>query len=192
VSAIYLIRGVGVEKMLMETVAECIEKIIGTPVRMLEDLDEPAEAFVEKRNQWDSSVILRALIDLAPPDALRLLGVTSHDLCIPVLTFVFGQAQLDGLVSIISTARLKPEFYGLSASPDLTLERACKESIHELGHTFGLVHCGDRSCAMSLSTHVGDVDIKNAEFCRGCRSFLRDRVKAALADESRPRREKAL
>ena len=180
------------EETLMETVAECIEDIFRAPVRMLENLNEPKEAFVEKRNQWDSSVILRAMIDMAPPDALRLLGVTSRDLCVPVLTFVFGQAQLDGLVSIISTARLKPEFYGLSASPALTLERARKESIHELGHTFGLVHCGDRQCAMSLSTHVGDVDIKNAEFCRGCRSFLRDRVKAAIADESHPRREKSL
>ena len=48
----------------------------------------------------------------ADPDA-RVLGVTACDLFVPVLTFVFGEAQLDGNCAVVSTARLQEEFYGL-------------------------------------------------------------------------------
>ena len=71
-----------------------------------------------------------------------------------------------------SPARLDPGFYGLAPDPDLTLERAVKEARHELGHTFGLVHCRRPDCVMRASTDVGEVDVKSARFCRECRGGL--------------------
>ena len=65
------------------------------------------------------------------------------DLYVPVLTFVFGEAQLEGNCAVVSTARLHEEFYGMPASDDLLGERLLKEAVHELGHTFGLRHCAD-------------------------------------------------
>ena len=68
-----------------------------------------------------------------------------------MLSFVYGQAQLQGRVAVVSLARLRPEFHGLPPDPAALERRAAKEAVHEVGHTFGLVHCADRRCPMSLS-----------------------------------------
>jgi archaemetzincin len=87
---------------------------------------------------------------------------------VPVLTFVFGEAQLDGNCAVVSMARLKEEFYGLPPREDLLHDRLVKEAAHELGHTFGLRHCGDWRCVMASSHAVERLDIKGAEFCKSC------------------------
>jgi archaemetzincin len=97
-----------------------------------------------------------------------LLGITEHDLFIQVLTFVFGHAQLGGRAAVVSLARLRQEFYGLEPEHEIFRARARKEALHETGHTFGLVHCAERSCAMSLSTRVQQIDQKQAAFCPAC------------------------
>ena len=117
--------------------------------------------------------VLEMLARMCPADALKLLAVTGRDLFIPVLTFVFGQAQLGGRVAVVSLARLRQEFYGLAPNREILLERAVKEALHETGHTFGLVHCADRSCAMSLATNVRQIDVKQAAFCASCAAQLR-------------------
>jgi archaemetzincin len=66
-----------------------------------------------------------------------VLGVTACDLYVPVLTFVFGEAQLDGNCAVVSVARLKEEAYGMPRREDLLRERLVKEAVHELGHTSG-------------------------------------------------------
>ena len=102
------------------------------------------------------------------PDA-RVLGVTACDLYVPVLTFVFGEAQLDGNCAVVSLARLQEEFYGMPPRDDLLRERLVKEAAHELGHTFGLRHCADWRCVMASSHAVERLDVKGAEFCGACR-----------------------
>ena len=119
--------------------------------------------------------ILKALLRYAPRDAARVLGVTEADLGIPMLTFLFGQAQLDGRAAIISTCRLRQEFYGLAPDQALLRERIIKEMLHELGHTFGLTHCPDGKCAMSLATHIEFVDTKSASYCPRCGAYLAHR-----------------
>lgn len=90
------------------------------------------------------------------------------DLYIPVLTFVFGEAQLTNGGAVVSTHRLRQEFYGLPADSDLLHDRLLKESLHELGHTYGLRHCPDYTCVMSSSNGVERVDLKSADFCPLC------------------------
>jgi hypothetical protein len=87
------------------------------------------------RNQYYSTAILQAMQPLVEPGA-RLLAVTSVDLYVPVLTFVFGEAQLTGSCAVVSLHRLREEFYGLPAREELMRERLVKEAVHELGHTF--------------------------------------------------------
>jgi archaemetzincin len=64
------------------------------------------------------------------------------------LSFVFGEADVTLGVCIISLVRLRQEFYGLLKNENLFLERALKEAVHELGHTYRLGHCGDTRCIM--------------------------------------------
>ena len=108
-----------------------------------------------KRGQYQSVEMMKMLAQQVPADALRILAVTEVDLTLPMLTFVFGQAQIEGRVAIVSLCRLHQEFYDLPPDEGLLRERAGKEVLHELGHTFGLTHCADMKCAMSLATHVG-------------------------------------
>ena len=55
----------------------------------------------------------------------RLLGITGLDLYIPILTFVFGEAQMGGPCAIVSYHRLAQEFYGLPARPRTCSPTAC-------------------------------------------------------------------
>jgi archaemetzincin len=135
----------------------------------LPDIDFALDA---DRRQYASIRVLEMLHRACPADGLKLIAVTGRDLFIPVLTFVFGHAQLGGLVAVVSLARLRQEFYGLAPNREVLLERALKEALHETGHTFGLVHCADRTCAMSLSTNVRQIDSKNAAFCAPCQARL--------------------
>jgi len=139
----------------------------GAPVREIE-LPELDFAYDAGRRQYGSIPVLEMLVRLCPGDALKLLGVTERDLFIPVLTFVFGHAQLGGRAGVVSLARLRQEFYGLEANRDVFLERTQKEVLHECGHMFGLVHCADAGCAMSLATGVRQIDGKRAAFCARC------------------------
>lgn len=158
-------------------VKELLSEVFGLPVR---EIGLPAVdfAFDEKRRQYASAPVLEMLIGACPADAARLVGLTERDLFIPVLTFVFGHAQLGGRVALVSLARLRQEFYGLEPDAEVFLERARKEALHETGHTFGLVHCADRSCAMSLSTRVQQIDQKLAAFCPACLRKLSKGVNA--------------
>lgn len=132
---------------------------------------EAAFAWEQKRNQYWSTALLKGLVD-GTPDDVRVLGITEHDLYVPVLTFVFGEAQVGGRAALVSLHRLRNEFYGLPESPEMLLDRAVKEALHELGHTFGLRHCGDWRCVMSSSHAVERLDVKGAEFCAACQRAM--------------------
>ncbi|MBZ5728981.1 MAG: archaemetzincin family Zn-dependent metalloprotease [Acidobacteriia bacterium] len=164
--------GAGIEREAYREVRERVAAGFGAPVRELE-LPGVEFAYDAGRRQYGSIPVLEMLTRLCPADALKLLAVGGQDLFIPVLTFVFGHAQLGGRVAVISLARLRQEFYGLEPNREIFLERAHKEALHETGHTFGLVHCADRSCAMSLATNVRQIDLKHAAFCAACAAQLR-------------------
>jgi archaemetzincin len=138
------------------------------PIRRLPPLPVPEGAFDAKRKQYQSVEFMKMLAQFAPQGAYRVLGITDVDLAIPMLSFLFGQAQFEGQVAVVSLCRLHQEFYGLPAEDNLLRERTVKEVLHELGHTFGLVHCSVPTCAMSLATHIGLVDSKAEQFCARC------------------------
>jgi archaemetzincin len=120
------------------------------------------------RNQYNSSGLLLQLISDTPPETLKILGVTELDLFIPIFTFLFGEAQLNGIGALVSTHRLHNQFYGIPENKELLKNRLLKESIHELGHTFGLIHCFALKCVMKSSTYVEEIDQKSINFCRVC------------------------
>ncbi|HVL69308.1 MAG TPA: hypothetical protein VM364_18770 [Vicinamibacterales bacterium] len=158
---------------LLERVAADVAREFAARVRVHEPRDRPQGTFDPRRGQHASRDVLRWLLQHAPPPPGRLLGLTDVDLFIPVLTFVFGEAQLDGPAAVVSTARLAQ-----AGDAGLTAARVGREAVHELGHTFGLLHCGaadatpgrPRSCVMSRSASVRAVDAKSARLCAGCRA----------------------
>jgi len=131
-----------------------------------------APAFDHARKQYFSSTLLSAVNEKYSSHGGKILCVTSGDLFVPVLTYLFGEAQLQGKAAVVSTFRLDESFYGLPANDALTKERLLKESLHELGHTFGLFHCHDLRCVMHSSTAVEEIDLKGGTYCETCRERI--------------------
>jgi len=145
------------------------------PIRIIPAPVDMQPCFEPRRQQHHATLLLAALLRHRPDPAAKILGIVSVDLFIPVLTFVFGQAQLDGPGAVVSTYRLRSEFYGLPTDEGVLVERAIKECVHELGHAFGLVHCGGYNCVMHASTAVDEVDLKLPVFCDRCVAGLEER-----------------
>jgi archaemetzincin len=150
-----------------------VADVFPNPIRAIAAPVDLQPCFVSSRQQHHATLVLAALLRHRPDPASKILGIVPVDLFIPVLTFVFGQAQLDGPGAVVSTYRLRSEFYGLPGDEGMLVERAIKECVHELGHSFGLVHCQDYGCVMHASSSVDEVDIKGADFCRRCGATLK-------------------
>lgn len=102
----------------------------------------------------------------------KIILITELDIYIPVLTFLFGEAQLNGKHSIVSIFRLHEEFYSGVTDDELLFERTIKEVYHELGHNFGLIHCLDWDCVMHSSNNIEKVDLKGNTYCKNCSDLL--------------------
>jgi len=163
--------GATVPPGLLEELAAALGHSFRVPCRVRAEPLDAGFAFDAARGQFHSTAILQGMAALAEP-GVRLLGVTPLDLYVPVLTFVFGEAQLEGGCALVSLHRLREEFYGLPASNDLLHERLTKEAVHELGHTFGLRHCHDWRCVMASAHGVERLDVKTADFCSACRAAV--------------------
>lgn len=132
------------------------------------------DAFVPERKQYDAAILLDSFCWEVKAD--KALGITSEDLFIPGLNFVFGLAR--DRCCVLSYARLAPSYYGFS-DDGLFKERVIKEAFHELGHTFGLKHCQDKRCVMTFSNSIAGVDEKSREFCSECEQALLRALKRA-------------
>ena len=153
-----------------------IMKDISTIFHMDVDLKECAldisQYYNPARRQYNADLLLEILASRAPEGYLKGISLFRGDLFIPILTYIFGQAQLNGKYGIASLFRLRNELYGLKENNDLMLERFSKVIIHELGHTLGLIHCNHPVCIMRSSTYVEDLDQKELQFCIHCREKL--------------------
>jgi archaemetzincin len=81
---------------------------------------------------------------------------------------------MGGPAAIIALPRLRQSFYGLPEDEALYHERAVKEAVHEMGHTYGLGHCRNRRCVMAFSNSLLDTDAKSRHFCARCHPLLFD------------------
>jgi archaemetzincin len=143
------------------------------PVTLLNAKLDVKDARDETRNQYDSTKILLHMSEHSPTAGTqKRLAIFPDDLFIPVLTFVFGEAAFSGSDAIVSYFRLANERYGLPADYYVLLDRLVKESVHELGHLFGLRHCRADSCVMRSSTSVEEIDLKGRKFCSECGKIL--------------------
>ncbi len=184
-NAIYLVPFGTIEEEVMSTLEICVWQMYGLEVRRMPMLPEPDYAFDHQTKQYSSALLLKNLLRQIPKDAVRVLGITNYDLFIPMLSFVFGHAQLNGSVAVISLARLHQEFYHLPENKQLFLHRVMKEANHELGHTFGLIHCSDSKCAMSLSNTIQQVDKKTEELCQNCSILFEEFTKHLYRNNGR-------
>ncbi|HCY86470.1 MAG TPA: peptidase M54 [Desulfobacteraceae bacterium] len=164
-----------IETRVMDILQDRLPGIFGFDTRVVPLLSDLSFAHDRERNQYHSTAVLEVLAARCPDDGLKILGVTCEDLFIPILTHVYGEAQLGGRAAIVSISRLVsgPDMGGVDAGDG----RIVKEAVHELGHCFDLRHCEDDRCIMHYCRMLADVDKKSQDFCRYCRIMLKDDIK---------------
>jgi len=165
-----------IEIPILQKIREEITRIFELPTHTIPLLKDVEFALNKSRGQYHSTPILQRLADMAPPYAVKILAVVRVDLYIPILTHVYGEAQLGGRACIISTLRLTEKLPALGGL-DLLYRRVAKEAVHELGHTFNLRHCRERTCIMHYCRSIEDVDGKSDQLCHYCRVLLQDELK---------------
>ena len=162
----------GDRQKLLQPLSDELKKLLHMDILNKRPSFDPEMALDKTRGQYNSTSLLRMLLEESTDSADYILGVADIDLFIPVLTYVFGEAQLDGRAAVVSTHRLRPDVYGLPDDDELLFNRLLTESIHELGHCFGLIHCHVAECVMHASTYVEEVDLKSTAFCPSCQAAV--------------------
>jgi archaemetzincin len=160
-----------VDHQVIELLKNELVKVFNKQVRVAKGMPEPVYAFNKQRNQYLSTAILGAITEKNDdPSYGKILGIVDHDLYVPELNFVFGEAGRKA--AVISLTRLRQEFYHLPENRTLFHQRIVTEAVHELGHTYGLGHCQNPRCVMFFSNSLMDTDRKGPEFCQRCKSKL--------------------
>src|SRR5579871_6625859 len=145
---------------------------------------DPKPAYHAERQQFHSSEILQRVQPLVRREDWRLLAIADVDLYISILKYVFGEAQIGGPCALVSTFRLRQEFYGFERDDALLQQRLLKECVHELGHTLDLRHCQDYRCVMASSHAVEWIDLRDQKFCETCSLQLSAKKPLAQAAEA--------
>jgi archaemetzincin len=122
------------------------------------------------RRQYNGERLLKFVASLPIAEKDKVVGLFNVDLFIPILTYIFGQAYLNGNTGIASIYRLMNEKYGMKPNKLLQYNRFTKEVIHEIGHMSGLVHCYHPECVMRSSTYVEEIDQKGLSLCESCKA----------------------
>jgi archaemetzincin len=148
-----------------------LSKTFDKKVSIGKAMPHPVYAFNKKRNQYLSTTILYTLMEQEEyAGSEKILGIVDHDLYVPELNFVFGEASQKA--AVISLTRLRQEFYRQPQDQTLYEKRILTEAVHELGHTYGLDHCRNPRCVMFFSNSLIDTDRKGFEFCSECKRKL--------------------
>jgi predicted Zn-dependent protease len=117
--------------------------------------------FDRHRRQYDACALLEQ-ISFAE-DGWTHLALTSGDLFVSVMTYVFGVSELGAFRGLLSYARLSQD-----ADERSLKQRILIEAVHELGHTIGLVHCSLASCAMHRTLWPEGIELKQPAYCPSC------------------------
>jgi predicted Zn-dependent protease len=167
------------EKTLAYTV-QFIEEDTGLKVQILPEMKVslPREG---RKNQLNAEILLNLITDKKslPKDCFRIIGLTSYDLYVENLNFVFGLGTLPGMGCVLSLNRLYPtdeNYLPIKHLNEKQIElyklRIRKLIRHELGHSFGLYHCYRHKCVMRFANSLEEADAFGEYYCTYCSRIL--------------------
>jgi archaemetzincin len=160
-----------VEPLVLSVVAANIQAVLGLATDIAMPRPNPTYAYLSARRQYDAVKILKSLANETVGAPLKL-AITPYDLCIPILTYVYGESQLGGRAAVVSLSRLIHPH-----SRERTYHRIAKISVHEIGHVFGLEHCWETACLMRFSKQLDQLDQLPLHFCSACEYEMARRLK---------------
>ena len=165
-----LIQPVGkIDPYIIDNLKSTLGKIFGCPAEIALTRELPEQAYKKARGQYSAPALIDAVKPVNAQGSIRVVAVVDADIYSAERQFVFGHAEQESHAAVISLYRLRPE---LPPDAALFLNRAVKEALHELGHTFGLDHCPSNRCVMHFSHSLSDTDVKGTVFCSKCQPKL--------------------
>jgi archaemetzincin len=156
----------GVPLQFLVELEEPIVQVLGVssfPGKAL--MAAPTFAFNKDRQQYHTTAIMRRLLTIKESTSPLIMGVADVDLFQPDSNFVYGEADRESHVAVMSLCRLKGE-------GDAWKRRTFVEAVHQAGHLVGLSYCEDARCAMYLATTITDADRRQLHLCNNCRNEL--------------------
>ncbi len=174
--AIALVPAWGVSMWILDNMKIAVQSAFGEDVLLIRgpegECDSPSCAGGQ---QAPASGFIRVLETLRA-DFDMVLGVVNIGLSHPGVNHVFGFTDAESRVSVMSLYHLGRK----GDAPVKIARRASKTAIHELGHSYGLLHCRDHRCVMFFSFNLTDTDYKDSGFCEKCGKDLFARLKSGV------------
>lgn len=164
-----------VDAAFLQRLGLCLEERFLYSVTVERALAVSRSAVNSARQQMFVPTLTSKLLRQYPDDNGLLLAITDFDLYKTSHRFVFGDADEQRRLAIVSLHRLRSEFYGEDTDDNVLFQRTLKECVHELGHAVGLKHCYNARCAMYYSNSIFETDNKMAHFCEVCEKRSRAR-----------------
>jgi archaemetzincin len=156
-------------------VARTITQVLDIPVQVFTN---PLlyNGFSINRQQFDATAILSCIDTYKRRNNIEspLLLVINDDIFRPTSRYIFGLARPRTGSAVISSARLKNEFWDLTSDDKALCDRIITEGSHEIGHLLGLEHCADERCVMANPRCLDDLDHKKTWLCDDCKFRLRN------------------
>jgi archaemetzincin len=133
----------------------------------------PDSAYYKPRNRYRAEKLLDYLDSIKAKEHTKTVGLTIKDISTTKGKYydwgIFGLGTINGSACVVSTFRLKKK----NESEKLMIQRLIKVVNHELGHTFGLMHCPHKGCLMEdAKGTIKTVDNSNGNFCNDCKKLL--------------------
>jgi archaemetzincin len=146
----------------------CLEERFLYHVTVERALAVPRTAVNSARQQMFLSTLTSKVLRQYPDGDGMLLAITDFDLYKTSHRYIFGDADEQRRIAVVSLHRLRGEFYGEEQDDNALFQRTLKEAVHELGHAVGLKHCYNARCAMYYSNSIFETDNKMSHFCETC------------------------
>jgi archaemetzincin len=164
-----------IDTAFLQRLGLCLEERFLYRVSVERALVVPRSAVNSARQQMFVSTLTSKVVRQYPDDGGLLLAITDFDLYKTSHRFIFGDADEQRRIALVSLHRLRGDFYGEDPDDNILFQRTLKECVHELGHAVGLKHCYNARCAMYYSNSIFETDNKMPHFCEVCEKRSRAR-----------------
>ena len=145
-----------------------LAQVFNCAVDILSGAKMPQEAYSPIRGQYFTMVLLQKLELLKSSEREKVIGLVDDDIYTSDRNWVMGASDRIAGTSVISLHRLRQEYYGYGEEDKVLYRRVCKETVHQVGHLFGMRACRNPRCAMFSSERMQDIDEKREKFCDNC------------------------
>lgn len=138
-----------------------LSKLDGFNFSKINELMLPKMAYNSYKGKFLSTALLNFLEKTKNNTTEIVLGICSCEIYFAGTTSILGEASPKRGVAIISTARIN------------NFDTLKKEILHELSHLFGVEHCQNPSCPVSITYEINDIADKNETLCIDCQKNIK-------------------